>query len=215
MSCDVLQFLLGLFCYQIHSIRKQALDIYYIAFAVMGQERITFVEKFDYNFARNKNYRTFRRERISWQPEEVIRRWDHRWMAAAPCSDRFVGAGTPVASRKVSQRKSWKSSSWRSYLRRPGSGQRANRCTRCLCSRIGHCEAATIADASQFHGSRCTRIHRIRRSWWWGWCQLLGIDQIKRKYLTNFHKESQNGIRRCGVSIRSFFPRTVPIFSVT
>lgn len=157
----------------------------------MGQGRITFVEKFDYNFERNKNYRTFRHERISWRPVEVIRRWGHRWMAAAPCSDRFVGAGTPVASRKVSQRKSWKSSSWRSYLRRPGSGQRANRCTRCLCSRIVHCVAATVADASQFHGSRCTRIHRIRRSWWWGWCQLLSIDQIKRKFLINFHKESQ------------------------
>lgn len=182
-----------------YTIRKQALDIYYIAFVVMGQGRITFVEKFDYNFERNKNYRTFQRERISWRPGEVIHRWGHRSMAAAPCSDHFVGAGTPVASRKVSQQKSWKSSSWRSYLRRPGSGQRANQCTRCLCSRIGHCEAATVADASQFHGSRCTRIHRIRRSWWCGWLQLR-IDQIKRQlstsnqhyYLVHFPGHDQN-----------------------
>lgn len=130
----------------------------------MGQGRITLVEKFDYDFERNKNYWTFRRERISWRPAEVIRRWGHHSTEAAPCSDRFVGAGTPVASHTVSQRKSWKSSSWKSYPRRPGSDRRANRCTRYLCSRIGHCEAATVADASQFHDSRCTRIHRIRRS---------------------------------------------------
>lgn len=177
----------------------------------MDQGRITLVEKFDYNFERNKNYRTFRRERISWRPVVVIRRWGHRWTAAAPCSDRFVGAGTPVASRKVSQQKSWKSSSWRSCLRRPGSDRPANRCTHCLCSRIGHCEAATVADASQSRGSRCTRIHRIRRSWWW-LLLLLATNQTRSKgnfqmLSFNFHKESQ----KSQMSIRSFF-RTVPKF---
>lgn len=164
----VLQFLLGPICCQKWLLQnKHWTFITYSIRAVMDQGRITLVEKFDYNFERNKNYRTFRRERISWRPVVVIRRWGHRWTAAAPCSDRFVGAGTPVASRKVSQRKSWKSSSWRSCLRRPGSDRPVNQCTRCLCSRIGHCEAATVADASQSRGSRCTRIHRIRRSWWW------------------------------------------------
>lgn len=169
----------------------------------MDRWRVTSVEKFDYNFERSKNYRTLQRQRINWLPVVAIRRWVHRWMAAAACSDRFVGEGTPVASRTISQRKSWKSSSWRNYPRRPGSDRWANRCTRCLCSKIGHCEAATTVDASQSRGSRCTHIHRIRHSWWWcGWLQL----RIKQEKKASFNRVRQFAQRtQTDVSIRSFF----------
>lgn len=173
----------------------------------MDRGRVTSGGEFDYNFVRSKNYRTFRHERINWLPVVVSRRWDHRWMAAAACSDRSVGAGTPVASRTVSQRKSWKSSSWRNCPRRPGSDRWANRCTHCLCSKIGHCEAATIADASQSRGSRCTHIHRIRHSWWWCCWLQLRIKQEKwqaSKSTAKLHKERRQMCRLGRFSLGNF-----------
>lgn len=157
----------------------------------MGQGRVTFVpwwsrilRLFDYNFARNKNHETFlRHERISWRPGVIHRCWDHRSMVAATCSSRSVGAGTPVASCTISQQKSWKSSSWRSYLLRPDSDHWASQCTRCLCSKIGHCEAATTVDASQSRGSKCTRIHRIRHSLW-----LIAVTYQTGKAILNYVK---------------------------
>lgn len=101
---------------------------------------------------------------ISWLPVVPHRCLVRHSTVAVLCPGRSAGGAKLAASRTISQQRSWTASSWRSYRWRPDSVRWANQCTRCPCSRTGHCEGLIVTDAWPSRGSKCTRIHRIHRS---------------------------------------------------